>query len=93
MTEERIKEIYEKHLSKKYKPPSDPEERKARDRHIEYLMPAFRTVAAEAREEGRKEGIDELCNSLSNRLRRGPQAGVALIVEDEAEQLKEKGNE
>ena len=48
-------------------------------------------VAAEAREEGRKEGIDELCNSLSDRLRHGPQAGVALIIEDEAEQLKEKG--
>ena len=40
--------------------------------------------------EARKEGIEELCNSLSDRLRRGPQAGVALIVEDEAERLKEK---
>lgn len=47
-------------------------------------------VAAEVWKEGRREGIEEFCNRLCVRLRHGPQAGIALIVEDEAERLKEK---
>jgi len=57
------------------------------DEREDRILHLIRTVAAEARE----EGIDELCQSLSYRLRHGPQAGVALIVEDEAARLKEKG--
>jgi len=88
MTEERIKAIYEKQLSKKYKPPNDPEERKARDRHIEYLMPAFRAVAAEARE----EGIDEMQNATcfcEKCLIPGHRPLCAVC--EAAERLKEKG--
>jgi len=63
MTEERIKEIYTQHLNKKYKPPKYPEEKRAREDHINYLIPPFLIIASEARKEGAEKAEAELAEA------------------------------